>query len=105
MTIKKKLAAIFAAAGSFALIAASTPFVMDAAAKSTYGDAFIYTQEEPMKYKTSYSVPSISEDKGSIPVSRPPSKQLRNGTGSKDNARDAPFAASAIFSQKNCRLL
>ena len=64
MTIKKKLAAIFAAAGSFALIAASTPFVMDAAAKSTYGDAFIYTQEEPMKYKTSYSVPSISEDKG-----------------------------------------
>lgn len=47
-----------------------------------------------------YLVPCSSVSRVSMPVSRPPIKTLRKGTGRQETAWEAPFAAAVILPTK-----
>lgn len=61
---KKKIRTLLVAVSS--LLAIGVPTIVNASAKSSYGDAFVYEQETPIKYKNAYCEPSLSSEKGTL---------------------------------------
>ncbi len=66
MMKKKTVGTILASACGLIAVAVGTPALLKATAKSSYGDAFIYEQTTPIKYKAAYCEPSLSSEKGML---------------------------------------
>lgn len=66
MTKKKIIGTLLASACGLIAVAVGTPALLNAMAKSSYGDAFVYEQTTPIKYKAAYCQPSVSSEKGML---------------------------------------
>ena len=66
MTKKKIIGTLLASACGLIAVAVGTPALLNAMATSSYGDAFVYEQTTPIKYKAAYCQPSVSSEKGML---------------------------------------